>query len=33
LEVAKLRSRPLDDVPAFRAEVVGQLKNIGVTIE
>lgn len=32
-EVAKLRNQPLDDVPAFRAEIVGQLKNIGVIIE
>ncbi len=32
-EVARLRSQPLDDVPAFRAEIVGRLKGIGVIIE
>ena len=32
-EVAKLRKLPLDDVPAFRAEIVGRLKDIGVIIE
>lgn len=32
-EVAGLRSHPLDDVPAFRAAVVGRLKDIGIVIE
>ncbi|MBK7815849.1 MAG: cytochrome C [Rhodocyclaceae bacterium] len=32
-EVARLRNQPLDDVPAFRAEIVGRLKGIGIVIE
>ncbi len=32
-EVARLRSQPLDDAPAFRTAIVGQLKSIGIGIE
>ncbi len=32
-EVARLRSQPLNDVPAFRTEIVGRLKNAGIAIE
>lgn len=32
-EVAELRSHLLADVPASRAQIVGQLRNIGVVIE